>query len=174
MVVALAVHGDRARTYPALARLAGLSTSEAFASVQRALASQLVVRPPTEDRQFPEPHVANVAEFVQHGVRFAFPAGTGGPSRGLPTAFAAPVFRSMLAPPSGEVPVWPDPAGSVRGVSFPPLYRSVVEVALRDPDMYDALAILDAIRGGSARERAIAGDLFMSQVLKRSPARRSG
>jgi len=44
----------------------------------------------------------------------------------------------------------------VRGISFLPLHRSVPEAAMRDPKLYEMLALLDAIRDGRAREREIA------------------
>jgi hypothetical protein len=53
-------------------------------------------------------------------------------------------------------PVWPYAKGSVRGISFLPLHRSVPEAAMKDPKLYEMLALLDAIRDGRAREREIA------------------
>lgn len=37
-----------------------------------------------------------------------------------------------------------------------PLYKSVPQAALRDPILYQFLALVDAIRDGRARERKIA------------------
>ncbi|MEZ5494680.1 MAG: hypothetical protein R3E61_08965 [Pseudomonadales bacterium] len=37
-----------------------------------------------------------------------------------------------------------------------PLYPSVPEAALRNPALYELLVLFDAVRAGSARERALA------------------
>ena len=50
-------------------------------------------------------------------------------------------------------PVWPDPDGEVRGESLAPLHKSVPYAAKNDAQLYALLALVDAIRGGSARER---------------------
>jgi len=52
--------------------------------------------------------------------------------------------------------VWPDPDGEARGSSFTPLYKSVPGAARADPALYELLVLVDAIRGGRARERDIA------------------
>ena len=58
---------------------------------------------------------------------------------------------------SGQMPpVWPDPEGRVQGVSVQPLYASVPGAARRDPELYHLLALVDSLRIGRARERALA------------------
>jgi hypothetical protein len=54
-------------------------------------------------------------------------------------------------------PVWPDQEGTVRGVEFAPLYKSVPRAARRDARLYELLALVDAIRGGTPaiREHAV-------------------
>jgi hypothetical protein len=59
-------------------------------------------------------------------------------------------------------PVWPDPAGTVRGYALDPLYRSVPNAAARDRGLHELLALVDAIREGRARERK-----FAQQELER-------
>jgi hypothetical protein len=44
----------------------------------------------------------------------------------------------------------------VRGESFSPLYKSAPSAAKKDSKLYQLLALVDAIRGGRARERDIA------------------
>ena len=53
-------------------------------------------------------------------------------------------------------PVWPDPEGDVRGLSFSPLYKSAPNAAKKDHDLYEYLALVDAIRGGRVREKKLA------------------
>ena len=98
---------------------------------------------------------AALLEFLVHGARYAFPPDRGGVTRGLPTAHAAPPLASEIVG-SDLPPVWPDPEGTVRGEAFSPLYRSAPAAARRDARLYSCLALLDAIRGGRARERKLA------------------
>jgi hypothetical protein len=91
-----------------------------------------------------------------HGVKYCFPVEPGGPTRGIPTAEAAPPLKQHFPPDFPLPPVGPYAQGSVRGVGFSPLYRSVPQATLRDSKLYEVLALSDAIREGRAREREIA------------------
>ena len=53
-------------------------------------------------------------------------------------------------------PVWPWRDGETRGIALEPLYKTAPAAALRDPVLYQSLALLDAIRDGRARERKMA------------------
>ena len=53
-------------------------------------------------------------------------------------------------------PAWPWKKGTARGIAFHPLYPSVPEAAERNPALGELLALFDAVRGGSAREQALA------------------
>ncbi len=55
-----------------------------------------------------------------------------------------------------ETPVWPDPAGEVRGESFLPLHKAVPVAVKQDSSLYELLALVDAIRGGRVREKEAA------------------
>ena len=48
----------------------------------------------------------------------------------------------------------------MRGESFEPLYPSAVIASKKDDQLYAGLALIDAIRGGRARERKLAEDLL--------------
>jgi hypothetical protein len=50
-------------------------------------------------------------------------------------------------------PVWPHPEGGTRGQGLRPIYMSVPDASLRDAELYEWMALLDAIRSGRARER---------------------
>ena len=90
-----------------------------------------------------------------HGVKYAFPPERGGITRGLPTAGAAePRNRKVMQ--EDPMPVWPFEDGPARGYSFSPLHKNVPRAASRDPGLYELLALVDAIRGGRARERELA------------------
>ena len=76
--------------------------------------------------------------------------------RGVATSSAAEPLKSEIATSNDLPPVWPWPDGETRGVSLDPLYKSVPHAALRDPALYQFLALIDAIRDGRARERNLA------------------
>ncbi len=70
-------------------------------------------------------------------------------------------------------PVWPDPDGTTRGESLSPLYGSApaLKAIVADPERYAAVALADAIRGGSARERTVASDLLEKKTFTERRAR---
>ncbi|HTW30579.1 MAG TPA: hypothetical protein VMD76_02810 [Candidatus Sulfotelmatobacter sp.] len=103
-----------------------------------------------------EPQRGNLKEFLIHGVKYVFPVERGGPTRGIPTAEAAPPLNQRFPQEFALPPVWPDAEGAVRGIAFSPLYENVPQAALRDSKLYELLALVDAIREGRAREREIA------------------
>jgi hypothetical protein len=158
-------------SYSKLGEALGMSASHVFASVDRARTSRLLdfatIPPrarharevtPSRDRQafLPRPNRSNLKEFLIHGVKYAFPVERGGPTRGIPTAEAAPPLKHQFAQDFPLPPVWPYPQGSIRGIAFSPLYKNVPHAAAQDPRLYELLALVDAIREGRAREREIA------------------
>jgi len=73
-----------------------------------------------------------------------------------PAIVFQPVFLflpSEIAVSNDLPPVWPWRDGNTRGVGLEPLYKNAPHAALRDPALYELLALLDAIRDGRARER---------------------
>jgi DNA-binding Lrp family transcriptional regulator len=139
-------------TYAELGKDLAMSPSQVFRSVDRAEQSGLLYRL----QPISWPNRANLKEFLIHGVKYAFPVQRGSIVRGIPTAHAAPPLKQQIAESSDPPPVWPDPEGTVRGLEFSPLYKNVPAAARRDPELYELLALVDAIRDGRAREREIA------------------
>jgi hypothetical protein len=128
-----------------------ISPSEVHAALKRLAASHLV----SSDLEA-RPLLKNVEEFLVHGLKYAFPAKRGEVTRGVLTSYAAPPLNRVIAAGVDLPPVWPFPEGQDRGVSLEPLYKTVPAAAMRDPAMYELLALLDALREGRAREREIA------------------
>jgi hypothetical protein len=71
----------------------------------------------------------------------------------MSTLFAVSPLAERILPSAEPVPVWPDPEGEVYGSSFPPLYKSAPKATRVDAVLYELLVLVDAIRGGKARER---------------------
>jgi len=138
----------------------GMSPSQLHASVKRILKSQLAVtRGDTV-----VPNVRNLEEFVVHGLKYVFVPEKGEITRGMPTAYAAPFLMKNFHASSDLPPVWPDKDGNVRGEAFSPIYKLAPRAAQMDDELYELLAIVDAIRGGKARERKLAIEAFRGRL----------
>jgi hypothetical protein len=154
IVVVLKLCGYRSNRPPfsQIAADLAMSPSEVHGAVKRAEAAHLLHGPEMLNR----PNLSAVQEFLIHGLKYAFPAERGGLTRGLPTSYAAEPLSRLIAHSDEPIPVWPHPDGKKRGIAFAPLYKTVPIAALRDPLLYQELALVDAIRDGRARERRLA------------------
>ena len=150
-------------SYRSLADELDISVSEISATIRRGLAARLLVK--TDASSKPQPMFQSLREFCIHGVKYVYAAEKGEPTRGILTAYAAPVLQDKLVETDELVPVWPYARGAVRGYSLMPIYPSVPVAAARDPVLYDLLALLDAMRVGRAHERSMAEKLF-GEMLK--------
>ena len=129
-----------------------VSSSEVHAALKRLTLSRLV----SSDADGNRPLLEAVEEFLVHGVKYAFPVKPGELTRGVPTSYAAPPLNRLIESGTEPPPVWPFPEGHQRGVSLEPLYKTAPAAALRDPLLYELLALIDALREGRARERKLA------------------
>lgn len=140
-------------SYAALSKELGLTASEVHAGLARAVQAQLAIKDVDgKPRVLREP----LRLFLQHGARYAFPATRAGTTRGWPTGYAAEPLRSSIVQPDEAPPVWPDKHGPTRGMTLYPLYPSAAQAAAQNPALYQLLALFDAVRAGSARERSLA------------------
>ncbi len=142
--------GDAAWSYPKVAVDLSMSPSEVHASVRRATQAGLMHEASRAVNR------SALLEFLVHGVKYVFAPERGGMTRGLPTAHSAPPLRAHFSKSSEAPVVWPDPEGTVRGEELEPLYRSVPAAARADAQLYEWLALVDAVRAGRARERELA------------------
>lgn len=95
-------------------------------------------------------------EFLEYGLKYVYPVQAGAICQGIPTAHSAPPLASRILSAPDDQYVWPWAEGKMRGQAIAPLYDSVPFAAQRDPDLYELLALVDALRVGRARERNIA------------------
>ncbi len=137
----------------------GMSPSEVHAAAKRLLAARLAVK--VDDSI--HPNIRNMEEFLLHGIQYVFLPERGAINRGMPTAYAAPPLNAHFVDDNEPPPVWPDPEGEVRGESFSPLYKSAPVAAKNDSNLYQLLVLVDALRGGRARER----DIAKKEITKR-------
>ena len=154
VVVVLKLFGYPGRRPPIsiVASELGLSPSEVHGAIQRLRGSRLLHGPALKD----QPNISGLEEFLIHGLKYAFPAEHGEVTRGIPTSYAAEPLKSEISISNDLPPVWPWHDGDTRGVGLDPLYKNVPRAALRDPALYQLLALVDAIRDGRARERNLA------------------
>lgn len=153
---------DHDWTIRSLAAELGLPAAGVQRSVQRLSAAGLF------DQQRRRTNVSQAEEFLVHAVKYLFPPELEGETRGFPTAWAAPPLAGEMAPLGDLPPVWPHPQGAQRGIALTPLHPAVPGLAHRDPGLAERLALIDAIRMGDARVRAVATALLRDR-LERGP-----
>ncbi len=107
----------------------------------------------------------NLMEFLIHGAKYAFPVEIGGKTRGIVTSYAAPVLKKILEFDDESLPpVWPFADGNALGLAFSPLYKSVPMAAVEDPELYELLCLVDAIRSGKTREQRLAAEILQNRL----------
>ncbi|GAA4443317.1 hypothetical protein GCM10023188_43880 [Pontibacter saemangeumensis] len=140
-----------------IAQEANISASEVSESLHRSYVAGLI------DKSKKKVMRHALFEFLTHGLRYVFPQEPGAIVRGVPTAFSAPPLNNMIM--SNEKLVWPYAKGTERGQSVEPLYPTVVEAALRNPNLHELLALVDALRVGRIRERELASIELEKRIM---------
>jgi biotin operon repressor len=158
-------HGEDPYSVRNLEALLGISKTEINASIKRSLSSGLAIKDRNTGRASPSRR--NLNNFIVHGMKFVFPAKPGAMTRGIPTAFAAPMLKSLLVSGGEYIYVWPFAHGSDIGQSVPPLFKSVPEAVRKDERLYEYLSLVDAIRLGNQREAGLAGKRLSERLLKK-------
>lgn len=152
VLLKLVVIREKPWSYSKLANQLGMSPAEVHAAVKRLRAARLL----DQEGERLVPNRRNLSEFLAFGLRYVFIPERGEMTRGMPTLYAAPPLDDLIVASTDPIPVWPDREGEARGSSFSPLYKSVPKAARADPALYELLVLVDAVRGGQARERALA------------------
>lgn len=145
VAVALQLALEPGSTFRRLADALGMSQGETHNAIKRLVHARLATAEPRAVR------FQALRDFLTGGVPYAFAAEPGADTRGVPTAHAAPPLAAEFG--SAAPYVWPDAKGTVRGQAVTPLYAGAPGTAQRNPALYEALALVDALRVGRARER---------------------
>lgn len=148
--------------YVDLAQGLFISPSEAHSAMKRLSESGLIV-PSVLENGRTRPNFRAVVEFLSNGVPYVYYANWGPESRGVPTGIGAPPLDQFYSP-GADIPVWPDPDGEARGPGLEPLYKSVPRAARSNPELYELLALIDALRCGRSRERNKAEELLKEKL----------
>ena len=160
----LARQGEGGWSYNLLAVELGMSPSEVHAGIKRAVRARLAI--PGEAGAPARPALKALEEFVLHGVPYVFVADQEGLTRGVATAWAAPMFDSAFMAGDEPPPVWPHPEGKARGQGISPLYKAAPGAALQDVMLYELLALVDMLRLGRVRERKLASEQFRMRLAE--------
>lgn len=161
VAVKVALAGDQLPSFANLAKSLHMSASEVHGATQRAMTSRLLESSVASVRA----NKSALHEFLIHGLMYAFPFVEGPVTRGLPTGVWAPPLGQHFDLSLTMPLVWPDAESQERGPSVYPLYPTVPAACKEDSELYQALAMLDAIRGGAAREREMAEGLLTRMLL---------
>ncbi len=101
-------------------------------------------------------------ELLQYGIPYMFPQHPGNVTRGIPTAHSAAPLKRLIQ--SNEQYVWPYAKGNVRGHGIEPLFSAILPIIEQDQELYELLALVDALRVGKAREKNLAIDLLRKRI----------
>ncbi|HQR93876.1 MAG TPA: hypothetical protein PLK14_13385 [Sediminibacterium sp.] len=158
----IVVLGKKEWQFQDLSRSLYISSAEVSESLNRSSFSGLI---DTNRKK-----VARIAftEFLKYGLPYVFPQTPGPLSRGMATSHGHPLLKKHIV--SSSTYVWPDFEGKDYGQVIEPLYPNQVKAAKEDEKLYEALAMLDAIRVGKVREKKFAFDYF-SNLLLNEPSR---
>lgn len=74
----------------------------------------------------------------------------------MPTAHSAAPLAKRIVSSDADMYVWPSDKGRARGQTIEPLYLKAPLAAEKDTELYELLALVDAVRAGRAREQALA------------------
>jgi len=140
-----------------LAQELGMSQSEVTQSLNRSKYAGLI------DNARKKVNRIAFNEFVLHGLSYVFPQQPGALVRGVLTAHSAEPLNKIIQ--SGEKYVWPYAKGTERGQAIEPMYNTAVEASLKDPDLYELLALVDALRVGKVREKELAKKELEKRIL---------
>jgi hypothetical protein len=152
--------GDTAKNIQSkiIAKQLQMSEAEVSDSIKRSEYAGLIA-----DKASKKVNLKSLLEFLLHGIQYVFPTQPGALVRGIPTAHAAAPLKNSII--SDELFVWEHPEGTVRGQAIIPLYHTVPNIVQEDEKLYELLALVDAIRTGTARIKGIATKELEKRIL---------
>ncbi len=146
-------------TTRALADVVGISSGEVSKSTQRLIHAGLIVE--RNKRVFVL--TDSLIEWLCYGVRYAYPYQQVGYGRGMPTSWNCALIHSEMVPPIPAL-VWERQGGMTEGAFVKPIHQAAPLAASTDDSLYQALSLIDAIRGGKPRELSIARKLLIDLI----------
>lgn len=144
-----------------LAERVGLSVGEVHGGTRRLEAARLLEARPRAVRR------RALVALLSHGIPHVFPGWPGADAQGVPTAHAGPALDAHI--PSAEAVVWPSPGGPARGAALTPLLPRAAATLRDNPALYRWLTLVDALRIGRPRERALGERLLEREIMASAP-----
>jgi len=135
----------------------GVSLSEVSDSISRSVFAHLIA----PDKKTPMRKA--IYEFLVHGLPYVFPAQPGALVVGIPTAYSAEPLSDTFG--VEDPVVWSDTEGVIKGQEIPVFHPKQGQAAKADKNLYELLALTDALRIGKAREKKIAGEELKKRIL---------
>lgn len=157
VLVKALVMGRKGWKFESLQEQLELSTSAIYRALERCVHARFI-GPKPFNKVFP----LNLTEFLVHGIGYAFAVEPGKLVRGIPTAHSAPPLNKKIV--AEEHYVWPSAKGTVRGQAVEPLDKHITSFIAADPELYELLVLIDAIRVGKPREKNIAAELLKKRI----------
>ena len=134
----------------------GISAGEVSESINRSVIAGLL----SKDKR--TLNKLALIDFLRSGICYVYPQQPGALVRGISTAHSAPPLNDQIM--SDEQYVWPYAKGNIRGQAIEPLHPNVPQASLKDNDLYELLALTDAIRVGKAREQLLAMEILKERI----------
>jgi hypothetical protein len=159
LLVLLAASGGPSASVRELSAKLGISKSALAVSLRRLENLELLKGQP------PNRRVNKLAtrNLLEHAARWIAPAKVGDWELGLPTAHSEAYLATKLRGDADPV-VLRLAHGPLRGRAISPVHPKAPAAAARDPRLHRLLAIVDALRIGGARERAIAASALRESL----------
>ena len=157
VLIKVLLEEDANWTQVSLARSLFMSQSEISESLSRSRYARLLHE---KGRKVARQPFMNLLEY---GRPFIFPQQPGNVVRGIPTGHSAlPLNEEII---SEQDYVWPYAKGHARGQSVLPLYYTVPQAIDLDKQLYEMLALIDALRVGRVREKNMALEILKQRIL---------
>jgi hypothetical protein len=141
-----------------LAEVISISPGEISRANQRLEKAQLVN---VRERVFAV--ARNLTEWLCYGIRYYCPLESSGYGRGVGTGWNCALIKSEMKPPQPGW-AWASSHGDKESELILPFHNSVPTAASVDPWLYQALSLVEVIRGGKPRELSIARDLLAEHI----------
>lgn len=143
-----------------------ISASQVNNAIKELLQAELLVY---QNKQA-VPVYAAFEEFLIAGVKYCFAVNMGELTVGIPTAYAATPLNQEILVGNDPIPVWPDAEGTHRGLTLEPLHPNVPKALRQYPNvaLHDLLTLVDAMRIGRAREKALAKKMIALNIQKQA------
>ena len=140
-----------------LAQSIGVSLSEVSDSISRSVYAHLIA----PDKKTPQRKA--ILEFLVHGLPYVFPTRPGALAVGMPTAHSAPPLSAAFG--AVDPVVWASVDGELKGQEIAPFHPKQAYAARQDGNLYELLALTDALRMGKAREKKMAEEELKKKIL---------